>query len=146
MVQGGDRGFLFRTTGLGILVMGFWKILESGGILAGGDQLLPNREAMAHWAPVVVLGMFFLRGPLPVRKSFLRAAGFQFLNLGFLGLAALYGLAAVPLRMPPCRQRASPNPKGRRWRVGSSSAITNWNSVDRKESDCWRSWIEGQRP
>ena len=97
MVQGGDRGFLFRTAGLGILVMGFWKILESGGILAGGDQLLPNREAMAHWAPVVLLGMFFLRGPLPVRKSFLRAAGFQFLNLGFLGLAALYGLAAVPL-------------------------------------------------
>ena len=97
MGEGGDRGFLFRAAGLGMLVMGGWKIGEVGGILGAGDQLLPNREAMAQWAPMVLLGMFFLRGPLPARKSVARAAGFQFLNLGFLVLAAVYGLAAVPL-------------------------------------------------
>ncbi len=99
MAEGGDRGFLFRVAGLGLLVMGLWKIGEVGGVLGAGDQLLPNREAMAQWAPLVLLGMFFLRGPLPARKSVARVAGFQFLNLGFLALAAVYGLAAVPLRV-----------------------------------------------
>ncbi|NCY20437.1 hypothetical protein EBX31_00585 [bacterium] len=97
MVQGGDRGFLFRVAGLGILIMAGWKILEAGGVLGAGEQLLPNREIMAQWAPMVLVGMFFLRGPMPARKSVARVAGFQFLNLGFLALATLYGLAAVPL-------------------------------------------------
>ena len=58
---------------------------------------MPNREAMALWAPLILLGMFFLRGPLPARKSVARVAGFQLLNLGFLAWAAIYALAAVPL-------------------------------------------------
>lgn len=97
MIQGGDRGFLFRVAGLGLLVMAGWKIGEVGGVLGAGEQLLSNREAMAQWAPLFLLGMFFLRGPLPARKSAARVAGFQFLNLGFLVMAAIYGLAAVPL-------------------------------------------------
>ena len=97
MVEGGDRGFLFRVAGLGLLLMAVWKMGEAGGILGAGEQLLPNREAMAQWAPWILLGMFFLRGPLPARKSVARVAGFQFLNLGFLAWAALYALAAVPL-------------------------------------------------
>ena len=97
MSEGGDRGFLFRAAGLGLLLMSLWKIGEVGGVLGAGDQLLSNRETMALWAPLVLLGMFFLRGPLPARKSVARVAGFQFLNLGFLVLAAVYGLAAVPL-------------------------------------------------
>jgi len=97
MVEGGDRGFLFRAAGLGLLGMAVWKILDAGGILGAGEQLLPNREAMAYWAPMILIGMFFFRGPLPARKSMVRVAGFQLLNLGFLALAAFYGLAAVPL-------------------------------------------------
>jgi len=46
------------------------------------------------------LSLFFLRGPLPARKSAARVVGFQFLNLGFLAAAAIYGLAAVPLEPP----------------------------------------------
>lgn len=97
MGDGGDRGFLFRSAGVGLLIMAAWKIGEVGGMLGAGEQLLPNREAMALWAPLVLLGMFFLRGPLPARKSVARVAGFQFLNLGFLAGAAVYALAAVPL-------------------------------------------------
>jgi hypothetical protein len=77
--------------------MSIWKVLGVGGILGAGDQLLANRETMAQWAPFFLLGMFFFRGPLPARKSVARVAGFQFLNLGFLALAAFYGLAAVPV-------------------------------------------------
>ncbi|MCX6936140.1 MAG: hypothetical protein NTZ01_08155 [Verrucomicrobia bacterium] len=97
MIEGGDRGFLFRMTGLALLVMVGWKLGEAGGLLAAKDQLLANREAMTQMAPLVLLGLFFLRGPLPARKSIARVAGFQFLNLGFLVAAVVYGLAAVPL-------------------------------------------------
>jgi len=99
MGEGGDRGFLFRALGLALLAMVFWRLASHGGILAGGDQILANREAMAGLAPWVLLGLFFLRGPLPARKSAARVVGFQFLNLGFLAGAVLYGLAAVPLEL-----------------------------------------------
>ena len=97
MVEGGDRGFLFRTTGLALLALAGWRLGEVGGLLAAKDQLLANRESMTQLAPLVLLGLFFLRGPLPARKSIARVAGFQFLNLGFLVAAAVYGLASVPL-------------------------------------------------
>lgn len=97
MVEGGDRGFLFRTTGLALLALAAWRLGEVGGLLAAKDQLLANREGMTQMAPLVLLGLFFLRGPLPARKSIARVAGFQFLNLGFLVAAAVYGLASVPL-------------------------------------------------
>jgi hypothetical protein len=100
MGEGGDRGFLFRTLGLALLAMVFWRLTGCGGILAGGEQLLSNREAMTSLAPWVLLGIFFLRGPLPARTSAVRVVGFQFLNLGFLAAAAVYGLAAVPLELP----------------------------------------------
>ena len=61
---------------------------------------MSNREAMATLAPWVLLGLFFLRGPLPARKSAARVVGFQFLNLGFLVGAVVYGLAAIPLELP----------------------------------------------
>ena len=100
MGDGGDRGFLFRALGLSLLAMVFWRLAGAGGILAGGGEILANREAMAGLAPWVLLGLFFLRGPLPARKSAARVVGFQFLNLGFLAGAAVYGLAAVPLELP----------------------------------------------
>jgi len=100
MGEGGDRGFLFRALGLALLAMVLWRLAASGGILAGGEQILVNREAMASLAPWVLLGLFFLRGPLPARKSAVRVVGFQFLNLGFLAAAAVYALAAVPLELP----------------------------------------------
>jgi hypothetical protein len=100
MGEGGDRGFLFRALGLALLAMVVWRLAGAGGILAGGDQVLDNREAMASLAPWVLLGLFFLRGPLPARKSAVRVVGFQFLNLGFLAGAAVYALAAVPLELP----------------------------------------------
>jgi len=110
MGEGGDRGFLFRALGLALLAMVVWRLAGAGGILAGGDKVLANREAMASLAPWVLLGLFFLRGPLPARKSAARVVGFQFLNLGFLAAAALYGLAAVPLPAPApaaAKERAS---------------------------------------
>lgn len=100
MGEGGDRGFLFRALGLALLAMVAWRLAGAGGILASGEQLLANREAMAAMAPWVLLALFFLRGPLPARKSAVRLVGFQFLNLGFLAGAAVYGLAAVPLELP----------------------------------------------
>jgi len=100
MGEGGDRGFLFRALGLALLLMVGWRLASHGGILAGGDQILSNREAMAGLAPWVLLGLFFLRGPLPARKSAARVVGFQFLNLGFLFGAVVYGLAAIPLELP----------------------------------------------
>jgi len=100
MGEGGDRGFLFRSLGLALLAMVLWRLVGAGGILAGGEQILANREAMAGLAPWVLLGLFFLRGPLPARKSAVRVVGFQFLNLGFLAGAVVYGLAAVPLELP----------------------------------------------
>lgn len=104
MGEGGDRGFLFRALGLALLAMVVWRLAGAGGILAGGDQVLANREAMASLAPWVLLGLFFLRGPLPARKSAVRVVGFQFLNLGFLAGAAVYALAAVPLELPASAQ------------------------------------------
>lgn len=100
MGEGGDRGFLFRALGLALLSMVLWRLAHAGGILAGGEEILLNREAMASLAPWLLLGLFFLRGPLPARKSAVRVVGFQFLNLGFLVAAAVYGLAAVPLELP----------------------------------------------
>mgnify|MGYP006295496573 CR=1 FL=1 len=100
MGEGGDRGFLFRALGLSLLSMVCWRFAGVGGILAGGGDLLANRETMAGLAPWVLLALFFLRGPLPARKSPARVVGFQFLNLGFLAGAAIYGLAAVPLELP----------------------------------------------
>lgn len=100
MGEGGDRGFLFRGLGVALLAMVAWRILGAGGVLVGGDQVLANREAMAAMAPWVLLGLFFLRGPLPARKSAVRVVGFQFLNLGFLAGATVYGLAAVPIELP----------------------------------------------
>ena len=97
MSEGGDRGFLFRSAGLGLLALALWQLGEAGGILAAREQLLANREAMVRLGPLFLLGLFFLRGPLPSRKSVARVAGFQFLNLGFLVGGAIYGLAAVPL-------------------------------------------------
>lgn len=104
MGEGGDRGFLGRALGLALLAMMFWRFGGVGGILAGGDAILANREAMAASAPWVLLGLFFLRGPLPARKSAARVVGFQFLNLGFLAGAAVYALAAVPLDLPAPKQ------------------------------------------
>lgn len=100
MGEGGDRGFLFRALGLALLAMVAWRLAGAGGLLAGGEEILANREAMAGLAPWVLLALFFLRGPLPARKSIARIAGFQFLNLGFLAAAVVYGLAAVPLDLP----------------------------------------------
>ena len=120
MVEGGDRGFLFRAAGLGLLVMAVWRMGEVGGMLGSGEQLLPNREAMALWAPLILLGMFFLRGPLPARKSVARVAGFQFLNLGFLAWAAVYVLAAVPLGV----DFSSP-------KTGENSVEADWGIKDR---------------
>ena len=97
MVEGEDRGFLFRTAGLALLALVGWRLGQVGGLLAAKDQLLANRESMTQLAPLVLLGLFFLRGPLPARKSIARVAGFQLLNLGFLVAAAVYGLASVPL-------------------------------------------------
>ena len=97
MSEAGDRGFLFRTSGLALLILAVWQLGEAGGVLAAKEQLLANREAMVKLAPLFLLGLFFLRGPLPMRRSVARVAGFQFLNLGFLVAAAIYGLAAVPL-------------------------------------------------
>jgi len=99
MGEAGDRGFLFRALGLALLAMVVWRLAGAGGVLAGGDQVLANREAMASLTPWVLLGLFFLRGPLPARKSAVRVVGFQFLNLGFLAGAAVYALAAVPLEL-----------------------------------------------
>lgn len=99
MGEGGDRGFLFRALGLALLAMAAWRLAGAGGLLAGGDQVLANRETMAGLAPWVLLGLFFLRGPLPARKSAVRVVGFQFLNLGFLAAAAVYALGAVPLQL-----------------------------------------------
>lgn len=100
MNEGGDRGFLFRALGLALLVMVVGRLAVAGGMLAGGAQVLTHREALAALAPWVLLALFFLRGPLPARKSAARVVGFQFLNLGFLAAAAVYGLAAVPLPLP----------------------------------------------
>ena len=115
MGDGGDRGFLFRSAGVGLLIMAAWKIGEVGGMLGAGEQLLPNREAMALWAPLVLLGMFFLRGPLPARKSVARVAGFQFLNLGFLAFAAVYALAAVPLGVDFSANKTGESPVESDW-------------------------------
>ncbi len=117
MGEGGDRGFLFRALGLSLLAMVFWRLAGSGGILAGGEQILPNREAMASLAPWVLLGLFFLRGPLPARKSAVRVVGFQFLNLGFLAAAAGYALAAVPLQLPTPKLGAPETPTASDWLV-----------------------------
>jgi hypothetical protein len=97
MSEAGDKGFLFRAAGLCLLILAVWQLGEAGGILAAKEQLLGNREAMVRLAPFFLLGLFFLRGPLPARRSVARVAGFQFLNLGFLVAAAIYALAAVPL-------------------------------------------------
>lgn len=97
MADGGDRGFLYRASGAALLAMACWKLAGVGGWLAAKEELLGNREMMVQLAPLFLLGLFFLRGPLPAKKSIARVAGFQFLNLGFLLVAVLYGLAAVPL-------------------------------------------------
>lgn len=117
MDNGGDRGFLFRALGLVLLVMVSWRWAGAGGILAGGDQILTNREVMVSLAPWVLLGLFFLRGPLPARKSAVRVVGFQFLNLGFLAAAAVYALAAVPLDLPTPRDGSQETPSESDWLV-----------------------------
>ncbi|MEY5063166.1 MAG: hypothetical protein RLZZ112_1130 [Verrucomicrobiota bacterium] len=117
MGEGGDRGFLFRALGLALLAMVVWRLAGAGGILAGGDQVLDNREAMASLAPWVLLGLFFLRGPLPARKSAVRVVGFQFLNLGFLAGAAVYALAAVPLELPAPAEGKEDAPSESDWVV-----------------------------
>lgn len=117
MGEGGDRGFLFRVLGLALLAMAFWRLAGAGGMLAGGEQVLANREAMAGLAPWVLLGLFFLRGPLPARKSPARVVGFQFLNLGFLAGAAVYGLAAVPLDLPAPEEGKEHAPSEADWLV-----------------------------
>ena len=58
MDEGGDRGFLFRTTGLALLALAGWRLGEVGGLLAAKDQLLANREGMTQLAPLVLLGLF----------------------------------------------------------------------------------------
>lgn len=115
MGEGGDRGFLFRALGLALLAIVVWKLAAVGGILAGGEEILPNREAMTGLAPWVLLGLFFLRGPLPARKSAVRVVGFQFLNLGFLAAAGVYGLAAVPLELPAPAENPSHGPVESDW-------------------------------
>lgn len=117
MGEGGDRGFLFRALGLALLVMAFWRLAGAGGILAGGGEILANREAMASLAPWILLGLFFLRGPLPARKSAVRVVGFQFLNLGFLAGAAVYALAAVPLELPAPEEGKEHAPSESDWVV-----------------------------
>jgi hypothetical protein len=117
MGEGGDRGFLFRALGLALLSMVVWRLAGAGGILAGGDQVLGNREAMASLAPWVLLGLFFLRGPLPARKSAVRVVGFQFLNMGFLAGAAVYALAAVPLELPAPAEGKEDAPSESDWVV-----------------------------
>ena len=115
MGEGGDRGFLFRALGLALLAMVGWRLGAAGGILAGGDEVLVNREAMAALAPWALLGLFFLRGPLPARKSAARVVGFQFLNLGFLAGAAVYALAAVPLDLPALQEGPQEAPTESDW-------------------------------
>ena len=117
MGEGGDRGFLFRALGLALLAMVFWRLAGAGGVLAGGEEILANREAMAALAPWVLLGLFFLRGPLPARKSAVRVVGFQFLNLGFLAGAAVYALAAVPLELPAPEEGKDHAPSESDWVV-----------------------------
>ena len=117
MGEGGDRGFLFRALGLALLAMVFWRLAGAGGVLAGGEEILANREAMAALAPWVLLGLFFLRGPLPARKSAARVVGFQFLNLGFLAGAAVYALAAVPLELPAPEEGKDHAPSESDWVV-----------------------------
>lgn len=117
MGEGGDRGFLFRALGLALLAMVLGRLAGSGGILAGGDQILANRESMASMAPWVLLALFFLRGPLPARKSAARVVGFQFLNLGFLAAAAVYALAAVPLELPAPKDGGRETPTESDWLV-----------------------------
>ena len=117
MGEGGDRGFLFRALGLALLAMVVWRLAGAGGILAGGDEVLTNREAMASMAPWVLLALFFLRGPLPARKSAVRVVGFQFLNLGFLAGAAVYALAAVPLELPAPAEAKEAAPAEADWGV-----------------------------
>ena len=117
MVEGGDRGFLFRTTGLALLALAGWKLGEVGGLLAAKDQLLANREGMTQLAPLVLLGLFFLRGPLPARKSIARVAGFQLLNLGFLVAAVVYGLASVPLGKEFAMEKGSESLGEKDWAV-----------------------------
>ncbi|NDC79878.1 MAG: hypothetical protein EB090_01190, partial [Verrucomicrobia bacterium] len=96
------------------------------------DQLLPNREAMALWAPLILTGMFFLRGPLPARKSVARVAGFQFLNLGFLAWSAVYALAAVPLGVDFSTAK-----------TGENSVEADWGIKDRlKEVEARMSQID----
>lgn len=137
MVDGGDRGFLFRAAGLGLLGMAVWRIGEVGGMLGAGEQLLPNREAMAQWAPLVLLGMFFLRGPLPARKSVARVAGFQFLNLGFLAWAAIYALAAVPLGVDFSNAKTGENPMEADWGVKDrlKEVEARMSQIDRESAD-----------
>jgi hypothetical protein len=120
MVEGGDRGFLFRTTGLALLVLAGWRLGEVGGLLAAKDQLLANRESMTQLAPLVLLGLFFLRGPLPARKSIARVVGFQLLNLGFLVAAAVYGLASVPLGKDFAMEKGSELVGEKDWAVRDS--------------------------
>ncbi|NBS54747.1 hypothetical protein EBT23_04185 [bacterium] len=115
MGEAGDRGFLFRALGLALLAMSIWRLAGAGGVLAGGEQVLANREVMAGLAPWVLLGLFFLRGPLPARKSAARVVGFQFLNLGFLAGAAVYGLAAVPLEIPAPQEPKDHGPAESDW-------------------------------
>ena len=117
MGEGGDRGFLFRALGLALLAMVAWRLAGAGGILAGGGEILANREAMAGVAPWVLLALFFLRGPLPARKTPARVVGFQFLNLGFLAGAAVYGLAAVPLELPAPEEGKEHAPSESDWVV-----------------------------
>ncbi len=117
MGDGGDRGFLFRALGLALLAMVFWRMAGDGGILAGGENVLRSREGMAAMAPWVLLGVFFLRGPLPARKTAVRVVGFQLLNLGFLAAAAVYALAAVPLDLPRPAEASAEAPAESDWLV-----------------------------
>lgn len=107
MGEGGDRGFLFRALGLTLLATVLWRWAGAGGLLPGGDLMVVHRETLAGLVPWVLLGLFFLRGPLPARRSAVRVVGFQFLNLGFLVAAAVYGLAAVPLELPAPKEGAT---------------------------------------
>ncbi|NBS07128.1 MAG: hypothetical protein EBS69_06985 [Verrucomicrobia bacterium] len=97
--------------------MALGRLGEAGGILAARDQLVENREAMAQLAPLFLLALFFLRGPLPARKSVARVAGFQLLNLGFLVAAGVYGLAAVPLGVELPKKGSEEVPGETSWAV-----------------------------
>lgn len=61
MSEAGDRGFLFRTSGLALLILAVWQLGEAGGVLAAKGQLLANREAMVKLAPLFLLGLFSTR-------------------------------------------------------------------------------------